>query len=80
MCNTIRDNAMLKLYWKFGESKLNPSWLIVLTNLTGTNYVLNEHEDVDHYGSLAIPSKMMPHKSYPESSVNQNEIPADLSP
>ena len=37
---------MLKLSWKFGESKWNPCWLIALTRSTGTNYVLNEHEDL----------------------------------
>ena len=34
-----------------------------------TNYVLNEHEDVDRYGSFAMPSEM----------VNQNEILIDSS-
>ena len=38
----------------------------------------NEHEDVDQYGSFAIPSKIMPYQSYPESLVNQNEIPIEL--
>ena len=46
---------------------------------SGTNYVLNEHEDVDQYDSYAIPSKIMPCWSYPESLVNQNEIPVELS-
>ena len=48
--STIRDNAMLKLSYKFSESKWNPCWLIVLTNSTGTNYGLNEHEDFDQFG------------------------------
>ena len=43
----IPDNAMLQLSWKFGEPKLNPYWVIVLKNWSGTNYVLNEHGDVD---------------------------------
>ena len=39
---------MLKLTWKFGESKWNPYyWGIVLTSSSDTNYVANEHEDVD---------------------------------
>ena len=38
---------MLKLSCKFGESKWNPYWIIMLTNSSGTNYVLNGHEDVD---------------------------------
>ena len=30
--NTIQDKAMLKLSWKFQESKWNPHWHIVLTS------------------------------------------------
>ena len=41
---------MLKLSYKFGESKWNPCWFIVLTSSTGTNYGLKEHEDFDQYG------------------------------
>ena len=48
---------MLKLSWKFGESKWNPCWVIVLTSSSGTNYVPNEHEDIDQYGSFTIPSE-----------------------
>ena len=70
---------MLKLSWKFGESKWNLSWVIVLTSSSGTNYVPNEQEDVDQYGSFTIPSKIMPSYSYPENLVDQNEIPVDLS-
>ena len=70
---------MLKLSWKFGESKWNPYWVIVLTSSSGTNYVPNEHEDVDQNGSFAIPSEIEPWLIYPVSLGNQNEIPADLS-
>ena len=70
---------MLKPSKKFGESKWNPCWLIALKISTGTNYVLNKHEDVDPYGSFAIPSKKVPYQSYPVSLVNQNEIPNELS-
>ena len=45
---------------------------MVLTSSTGTNYVLNEHEDVNQYGSFAIPSEIMLYESHPESLVNQN--------
>ena len=45
---------------------------------TGTNYVLNEHEDVYQYGSFAITSKMMSYQSYPEILVNQIESPIGL--
>ena len=39
---------------------------------SGTNYVLNEHEDVDEYGSLATPCQVVLYESHPESLVNQN--------
>ena len=67
MCNTIQDNTMLNLSWKFGESKWNPCWLIVLTSSTGTYYGLNDHEGFDQYDSLTLPSKTMPYLSQPAS-------------
>ena len=70
---------MLKLSWKFGESKWNPCWVIVLTSSSGTIYVPNKHEDFDQYGSFTIPSKIMSCESYPETLVNKNEIPVELS-
>ena len=51
----------------------------MLTSSSGTNYVPNKHEDVDQYDPHAIPSEIMQFFSYPESLVNQNEIPVDLS-
>ena len=69
---------MLKPPWKFGESKWNPCWVIVLTSSSGTNYVPNEHEDIDQYGSFTIPSEFVLYQSHPESLVNQNEIPIEL--
>ena len=70
---------MLKLSWKFGESKWNPCWVIVLTSSSGTNYVPNEHEDFDQYGSFTIPSELVLCQNHPESLVNQNEILTELS-
>ena len=69
---------MLKLSWKFGESKWNPCWVIVLTSSSGTNCVPNEHEDIDQYGSFTIPSELVLYQSHPESLVNQNEILIEL--
>ena len=46
---------MLKLSCKFGESKLNPCWLIMLSSSSSTNHFVNKHEDLDQYGSFAIP-------------------------
>ena len=51
----------------------------MLMSSYGTNYVPKEHEDVDQYDSYAIPSKIMACSSYPESLMNQNEIPIELS-
>ena len=48
-------------------------------NSTGTDYILDEHEAVDQYGSFAIPSTIMLSYSYNESLMNQNEIPIELS-
>ena len=43
----------------FVEPNWNPYWL-VLTSLSDSNYVPNEYEDADIYGSFAIPSEIMP--------------------
>ena len=51
----------------------------MLTSSSGTNYVPNEHEDFDQYGSFSIPSELVLHQSHPESLVNQNEIFIELS-
>ena len=51
--HTVGFNAISKPSWKFGEPKWNPYWVIVLMNSSGTNYVPNEHEGVDQYGSIA---------------------------
>ena len=48
---------MLTLSWKFGESKWNPYWVIVLTISFGTNYVPNKHDGFDQYGSFATPAE-----------------------
>ena len=45
----------------------------------GTNYVPNEHEDVDQYDSFALASDSMPYQSHLESLMNQNEILIELS-
>ena len=50
----------------------------MLTSSSGTNYVPNEHEDIDQYGSFTIQSEIMTCQSYPESLVDQNDIPIEL--
>ena len=59
MTRMIQDNIMLKLSWKIGESKWYPNWVIVLTSSSGTNYVPNEQEGGDQYGSFTILSEIM---------------------
>ena len=70
---------MLKLSWKFGEPKWYPYWVIVLMSSSGTNYVPNEHEAVDQYGSFSIPSELVLYQSHLESLANHNEILMELS-
>ena len=47
-------------------------------SLSGTNYVLNEHEYFDQYDPFALPSEMMPCYTYPTRLPNQNEIPVNM--
>ena len=67
----------LKLSWKFGESNWNPYYWVIVSS--DTNYVSNENEGVDQYGSFAIPSKLMLYQSHPENWENQNDILIELS-
>ena len=70
---------MLKLSWKFGESKCYPFGIIVWTSSSGTYHVPNEHEGVDQYGSFSKSSELVLYQSHPENLVNQNEILIELS-
>ena len=45
MQNGNLQNTDFTSYWI-------PYWVILLTNFSGTNYVPNEHEDADQYGSF----------------------------
>ena len=51
----------------------------MLTSTFGTNYVLNEHEDVGQYGQYVILSEVMPCYRYPASLLDQFEILIDSS-
>ena len=51
----------------------------MFTSSSGTNYVPNEHEGVDQYGSFSIPSELVLYQSHLESLVNRNEILIELS-
>ena len=50
----------------------------MLTSSSDSNYVFNEHENVDQYGSFAIPSEMMLYQSHSENLLNQDEILIEL--
>ena len=51
----------------------------MLMSSSGTNYVPNEHEGVDQYGSFLIPSELVLYQSHPETLLNQYEILIELS-
>ena len=63
----------------FDETKWYPCGVNMLTSSFGTNYVLNENEDVGQYGPYEIQSEVTPWYSYPVSLVNQFEILIDSS-
>ena len=64
-------NAILNLTWKLGESKLNPCWLIVLTNSPDTAYVVNWHEYFDQYRAHLRyhPHDIKPYQSHSASII-----------
>ena len=62
--------CLLQLSCKFGESAHKLYSVIVLTSSSGTNHLLNDHEDLEPYGPYLIPSEMMPYYSHPASLVN----------
>ena len=49
----------------------------MLASSSGTNYVLNEHEDVGQYGPYVILSEVIPCYRYPASLLDQFEILID---
>ena len=51
----------------------------MFTRSSGTNYVPSEHEGVDQYGSLSMPSELVLYQRHPESLKNQNEILIELA-
>ena len=57
------------------EMKSLLSWHV--DNSSGTNHVINEHEDFGQYVTYAIPSQVMPCYSYLVSFMNQSVIPID---
>ena len=59
---------MLLLSCKLGGISLHTYWVIVLKKSSSTEYVLNEHEALRHYGPYAVPPEMMLFGVYPASS------------
>ena len=60
IAHTIWGDAMLQLSSKFSESIWNPYWFIMIAIPSDSNYVPNEHADVDQYDPYAILSEIMP--------------------
>ena len=56
----MQYHPMLQVSCKFYLINLKSLWLIVLMSSSESDYVPNEHEDVDKYGWFAIPSEKMP--------------------
>ena len=49
ICNTIWEHYKLNFPARFYQSALNPYWVIILKNKSGTNFMLNKPEDVSQY-------------------------------
>ena len=60
------------------DGKRNPYLVVVLTSLSGTNYMLNEHEVLGQCGPYVKPSEKMLCSSHPASLGNLHEIPIEL--
>ena len=43
ICNTINDNIVIQLIWKFQESNWNPDWFIALMDSFDTNYIFTNN-------------------------------------
>ena len=79
ICNTISDNIVIQLIWKFQESNWNPNWFIALMDSFDTNYIFTNNKNLGQYDQNAIPSQIMPCYSYPVNLIYQNEIPIELT-
>ena len=79
ICNTISDNIVIQLIWKFQESNWNPDWFITLMDSFDTNYIFTNNKNLGKYDQNAIPSQIMPCYSYPGNLIDQNEIPIELT-
>ena len=79
ICNTISDNIVIQLIWKFQESNWNPDWFIALMDSFGTIHIFTNNKNLGQYDQNAIPSQIMPCYSYPGNLINQNKIPMELT-
>ena len=80
ICNTISDNIVIQLIWKFQESNWNPDWFIASMDSFDTNHIFtNYNKNLGQYDQNAIPSQIMPCYSYPGNLFNLNEIPIELT-
>ena len=58
-CNTISDNIVIRLIWKFQESNLNPEWFIALIDSFDTNYIFTNNKNLGQYDQNTIPDNAM---------------------
>ena len=49
ICNTISDDIVIQLIWKFRESNWNPDWFIALMDSSGTNYIFTNNKNLGQY-------------------------------
>ena len=52
ICNTICDNIVIQLIWKFQESHWNPDGFIALMNSFDTNYIFNDNKNLGQYDQM----------------------------
>ena len=57
--HNICDSVILQRNCKFGVSEQNPSWLMMLTSISGINYALDEYENFCEYGPNALPTQII---------------------
>ena len=75
LCNTISDDIVIQLIWKFQESNWNPDLFIAFD----ANYIFTNNKNIGQYDQNAIPSQIMPCYSYPGNLINWNEIAIELT-
>ena len=60
---------MLQLSCNFDRSIWYTNWIIILTNASCTNYVIDKHDDLDQYAWYVLSSYKMACYNYAENLV-----------